>query len=72
MEIFSKIYFKVIAVNILIVFIYTGVMLFFVSPKVEERAVYLEEKAGKAVLQEILTARSAVRPRNWKAINEAL
>ncbi|MBN2706912.1 MAG: cache domain-containing protein [Deltaproteobacteria bacterium] len=55
MRIFSKIYFKVLAVTILIVLVYTGVMIFFVSPKVEERAIYLEEKTGKAHLQEVLT-----------------
>ncbi len=52
---FSKIYFKVLAVTILIIAIYTGVIVFFVAPKVEERTIYLEEKTGKAHLQEIAT-----------------
>ena len=52
---FSKIYFKVLAVTLLIVAVYTGVIVFFVTPKIEERTIHLEEKAGKAHLQAITT-----------------
>lgn len=52
---FSKIYFKALAVTALIIVVYTGVIVFFVSPKIEERAIHLEEKTGKAHLQEIAT-----------------
>ncbi len=52
---FSKIYFKVLAVTILIIAIYTGVIIFYVSPQIEKRVVHLEEKTGKAHLQEITT-----------------
>ncbi|MCD6346224.1 MAG: cache domain-containing protein, partial [Bacteroidales bacterium] len=52
---FTKIYFKVLAVTILIIAVYTGAIIFFVSPRIEERVVYLEEKTGKAHLQEIVT-----------------
>ena len=51
----SKIYFKVLAVTLMIVAVYTGVIIFFVSPKIEERTIYLEEKTGKAHLQAITT-----------------
>ncbi|MBN2810223.1 MAG: cache domain-containing protein [Deltaproteobacteria bacterium] len=52
---FSKIYFKVLAVTLLIIAVYSGVMVFFVAPKVEERTIHLEEKTGKAHLQEVTT-----------------
>ncbi|MEA3333321.1 MAG: cache domain-containing protein [Pseudomonadota bacterium] len=52
---FSKIYFKVLAVTILIIAIYTAAIIFFVSPRIEERVIHLEEKTGKAHLQEITT-----------------
>lgn len=52
---FSKIYFKVLAVTILIIAVYTGVLLFYISPQVEDHVVSLEEKTGKAHLQEIVT-----------------
>ncbi len=52
---FSKIYFKVLAVAILIIAIYTGVIIFYISPQIEKRVVHLEEKTGKAHLQEIAT-----------------
>ena len=52
---FSKIYFKVLAVTILIIAGYTGAIIFFVSPKIEERVIHLEEETGKAHLQEIAT-----------------
>ena len=52
---FSKIYFKALALPALIVAIYTAVIMLFVSPKIAERAIYLEEKTGKAHLQEIAT-----------------
>ena len=52
---FSKIYFKVLALITLIVAVYTGVIVFYVSPKIEERAIKLEEKSGRAHLQEITT-----------------
>ncbi len=52
---FSKIYFKALALPALIIVIYTAVIMLFVSPKIEGRAVYLEEKTGKAHLQEIAT-----------------
>jgi diguanylate cyclase (GGDEF)-like protein len=52
---FSKIYFKALALITLIVAAYTGVMLFYVSPKIEDRTTSLEEKTGKAHLQEIAT-----------------
>ncbi len=52
---FSKIYFKALVLITLIVAVYTGVILFFVSPKIEERTIHLEEKTGKAHLQEIST-----------------
>ncbi len=52
---FSKIYFKALALITLIVAAYTGVMLFYVSPKIESRTISLEEKTGKAHLQEIST-----------------
>ena len=52
---FSKIYFKALAVTTLIILVYTGAIVFFVSPKIEERAIHLEEKTGKAHLQEITT-----------------
>jgi len=52
---FSKIYFKVLAVTILIIAVYTGVIIFYVSPQIEKRVVHLEEKTGKAHLQEIAT-----------------
>ncbi|MEA1924063.1 MAG: cache domain-containing protein [Pseudomonadota bacterium] len=51
----SKIYFKVLAVTILIIAVYTGAIIFFVSPRIEERVIYLEEKTGKAHLQEVTT-----------------
>ena len=52
---FSKIYFKVLAVTILIIAVYTGVIILYVSPQIEKRVVHLEEKTGKAHLQEITT-----------------
>jgi|GEM_PF-1279190 len=52
---FSKIYFKVLAVTILIIAVYTGVIILYVSPQIEKRVVHLEEKTGKAHLQEIAT-----------------
>ncbi len=52
---FSKIYCKSLALITLIIAVYTGVIVFFVSPKIEERAIHLEEKTGKAHLQEIAT-----------------
>ncbi len=52
---FSKIYFKALALPTLIIVFYTAVIILFVSPKIEERAVFLEEKTGKAHLQEIAT-----------------
>ncbi len=52
---FSKIYFKALALIALVIAVYTGVIVFFVSPKIEERAIHLEEKTGKAHLQEIVT-----------------
>ncbi len=52
---FSKIYFKVLALITLIIALYTSVIVFFISPKIEERAIHLEEKTGKAHLQEITT-----------------
>ncbi|MEN8189346.1 MAG: cache domain-containing protein [Thermodesulfobacteriota bacterium] len=52
---FSRIYSKALVLITLIVTVYTGVIIFFVSPKIEERAIYLEEKTGKAHLQEITT-----------------
>ncbi|RLB66597.1 MAG: hypothetical protein DRH03_12025, partial [Deltaproteobacteria bacterium] len=51
----SKIYFKVLAVTVLIIAVYTGVIVFFVAPKIEERTINLEEETGKAHLQEIVT-----------------
>ena len=52
---FSKIYFKAFAVTVLIIAVYTGVIVLFVSPEIEERTIHLEEKTGKAHLQEIST-----------------
>ncbi|MEZ4579938.1 MAG: cache domain-containing protein, partial [Desulfobacterales bacterium] len=43
----------------LIVAVYTGVILFFVSPEIEERTIYLEESTGKAHLQEIVAVVSS-------------
>jgi len=51
----SKIYFKVLSVTILIIAVYTGAIIFFVSPRIEERVIHLEEKTGKAHLQEVTT-----------------
>ena len=52
---FSRIYFKALVLIIAIIALYTGVIVFFVSPRIEERTIYLEEKTGKAHLQEIAT-----------------
>lgn len=56
---FSKIYFKSLVLITLIVAVYTGVILFFVSPEIEERTIHLEELAGKARLQEIVAVVSS-------------
>ena len=56
---FSKIYFKALVLITLIVAVYTGVILFFVSPEIEERTIYLEESTGKAHLQEIVAVVSS-------------
>jgi len=50
---FSKTYFKALVLITLIVAVYTGVILFFVSPEIEERTIQLEERTGKARLHEI-------------------
>jgi diguanylate cyclase (GGDEF)-like protein len=52
---FSKIYFKALALPTLIVALYTSVMVFFVAPQIEERVINLEEITGKTHLQEIAT-----------------
>ena len=66
---FSKIYFKALALPILLVALYTGAMVYFVEPKIEERTIYLEETAGKAHLQEIATVVSSTA-RELKAYHE--
>ena len=50
---FSKIYFKSLSLTALIIAVYTAVMIFLVSPTIEKRASQLEERTGKAHLQEI-------------------
>ncbi len=52
---FSRIYFKVLVLTTTIIALYTGVIVFFISPRIEGRTIYLEEKTGKAHLQEITT-----------------
>ena len=52
---FSKIYFKALALPIIIVVIYTAVIVFFVTPQVAEHIINLEEITGKTHLQEIAT-----------------
>ncbi len=52
---FSKIYFKALALPTLIVALYTSVMVFYVAPQIEERVINLEETTGKTHLQEIAT-----------------
>ncbi len=67
---FSKIYFKVLAVTILIIAVFAGVIVFYLSPQIEERVIHLEEKTGKAHLQEITTVvNSAARELNSYELN---
>ncbi len=50
---FSKIYFKSLSLTALIIVVYTAVMVFLVSPTIEKRASQLEERTGRAHLQEV-------------------
>lgn len=52
---FSKIYFKALALPVIIVAVYTAVMVLFVAPQIEEQIINLEEITGKTHLQEITT-----------------
>jgi two-component system chemotaxis sensor kinase CheA len=51
----DKIYIKSLGITTTIILIYTAVMIIFVSPKIEQRTLDLEEEASKSKLSEIKT-----------------